>query len=105
MKRGDRYVVHADQRPCVRVFIEVTRVARDGSWADIFCLTVGRSWGKRQLLRDGQLPFGVQRGWTNADVCDATADFVRAMGGGGLAAIDLSSEAVQTGPRTAQELS
>lgn len=33
-----------------RVFIEVTRVARDGSWADLRCCTWAVMWTKRQPL-------------------------------------------------------
>ena len=36
--------------------VEIRRVARDGSWADII-VTHGAQWTKRQPLRDGLLPF------------------------------------------------
>ena len=57
MKRGDRF--YADTSACS---IQVIRVARDGSWADIFVMPDGGfvGWSKRQrLLPSGQFPFSV----------------------------------------------
>lgn len=48
--------------PNERLFVTVTRVARDGSWADIKCQqpSTGASWAKRQRLFMGKLPFDVE---------------------------------------------
>ena len=53
MKRGDLLVAYPDDRPCRRVYINVTRVARNESWADIQCRTWAVMWTKRQPLFDG----------------------------------------------------
>lgn len=48
------------------VYLLVNRVARDGSWADIRCVTWSASWKKRQPL---PLPEGTERYmWTQADL-------------------------------------
>ena len=50
-RRG--YVYKADG-----AFVTITRVARDGSWADIVVEQMaGANWSKRQPLVDGLLPF------------------------------------------------
>jgi hypothetical protein len=51
IKRGDRFVFRMPAVPDQPVRIEVTRVARDGSWADIVCTPpAGAPWRKRQQL-------------------------------------------------------
>lgn len=58
MKRGDRYQYPGKEGP---LKIQVTRVARDGSWADILVVGEYSQWTKRQKLRpDGTFPFDVQ---------------------------------------------
>lgn len=47
------YVYKADGE----TYITITRVARDGSWADIRVAQPNAEWSKRQPLRDGLLPF------------------------------------------------
>lgn len=74
-ERGDRYVwSHAD-RPGEPVFIEITRVARDGSWADLVCYTWAASWRKRQPL---PLPGGTdRRAWDQLDLDAAERAYTR----------------------------
>lgn len=52
-RRG--YVYKADGE----TYVTITRVARDGSWADVLVAqpNTPASWAKRQPLRDGLLPF------------------------------------------------
>lgn len=51
IKRGDRFVFRMPAVPDQPVQIAVTRVARDGAWADIVCTPVeGKPWRKRQQL-------------------------------------------------------
>lgn len=45
VRKGDRFVQQGDAR--WPLFIEVTRVARDGSWCDIRCCTWAVMWTKR----------------------------------------------------------
>jgi hypothetical protein len=74
-ERGDRYVwSHAD-RPAEPVFIQITRVARDGSWADLVCYTWAASWRKRQPL---PLPARTERrAWGQDDLDAAAAAYER----------------------------
>lgn len=53
-KRGEKYVAYDTWRPSCRVFITVTRVAKDGSWADCQMQTWATGWTKRMPLFDGQ---------------------------------------------------
>lgn len=48
--KGDLLIAYPEERLAHRVVIEVTRVARDGSWADIVCSTWAVQWRKRQPL-------------------------------------------------------
>lgn len=58
MKRGDRYHF-ADGGG--KLTIDVMRVARDGSWADIRVSGEYSEWTKRQRLQpDGSFPFAVK---------------------------------------------
>lgn len=66
-ERGDEWIAYPDERPAHRVYIRVTRVAKDGSWADIVCMTWAASWRKRQPLQDGTLPYGRRQ---NFYLCD-----------------------------------
>jgi hypothetical protein len=51
VKRGDRFVFRTPAVPDQPVQITVTRVARNGSWADIVCTPpAGAPWRKRQQL-------------------------------------------------------
>lgn len=50
VKRGDKFVVGREDRLANRLFITVNGVAKDGSWADIFCQTWAVGWTKRQPL-------------------------------------------------------
>jgi hypothetical protein len=73
--KGQRWIAYADRRPAERVFIYVTRVARDGSWADIQCHTWAVMWAKRQPLCGGVLPGGaVQRHWNQSDLAEQERD-------------------------------
>lgn len=53
VKRGDHFIFSNGA-----VQIEVTRVAKDGTWADIVCSTGSARWSKRQPL---PMPEGVER--------------------------------------------
>ncbi len=75
MKRGDRFIAYADRRPAERLFVEVTRVARDGTWADIRVCTWAVMWTKRQpVLLGGWPPESVPREWTMDDLDEQEAD-------------------------------
>jgi hypothetical protein len=77
MERGDKFVWHGGPGQSSNpVYIEVTRVARDGSWADIWCGIGSKSWTKRQRL---PLPPGTEpKEWTRQDLLRTAA---RARGG------------------------
>ncbi len=69
MKRGERYRAFPEERPAHHVFIKVTRVARDGKWADIVGFTWAVMWRKRQPLRRGRFPFPAERfDWDGSDL-------------------------------------
>lgn len=72
MKRGDRFVAYPDAPPRQRLFGEVTRVARDGSWADVRVCTWAVMWTKRQPL---PLPASEMRDWTQDDLDKGMADW------------------------------
>lgn len=55
-KAGDVYITAAESAR-----VQVRRVARDGTWADIRVTTrEGASWTKRQPLNDGRMPYLVR---------------------------------------------
>lgn len=53
MRRGDRYVVYPDLEPWRRLYLEVRRVAHDGSWADVAVCTWAVMWTKRMPTPGG----------------------------------------------------
>lgn len=73
MNRGDRFVVYATERPAKRLFGEVTRVAKDGSWADIRVCTWAVMWTKRQPL-PFRFPY-LRRDWDQADIDENEQDW------------------------------
>lgn len=63
---GDKFIWHRPNGPDTPVYVEVTRVARDGSWADIHCSTWCSFWTKRQRM---PLPAGCRPfRWTSKDL-------------------------------------
>jgi hypothetical protein len=69
IQRGDRFVAFPNERPCRRLYIEVTRVARDRTWADIRVQTWAVMWTKRQKLSArGRPPMSEPYEWTTADL-------------------------------------
>lgn len=77
LRKGDLFVAYADKRPANQVFIEVTRVAKDGTWADIIAQTWAVQWRKRQPLRDGTLPYAEKRYWSYPDIRLQQTDWER----------------------------
>jgi len=74
VRRGDRFV---QRHPGARwpLFVEVRRVARDGSWCDIRCCTWAVMWSKRMPkgiggdMADPTSPMYLQpENWTLDDV-------------------------------------
>lgn len=47
LRSGTQLVAYRDHRPAERLFITVTRAAKDGSWVDIACHTWAVRWTKR----------------------------------------------------------
>jgi hypothetical protein len=79
--RGDRFVwtPSAKHRPRDLLFLEVRRVAKDGTWADIAVCTWAVMWTKRQQL---PLPEGTSRyDWSTADLAAQEADHVSSLAG------------------------
>lgn len=77
--KGERLTWRHDDDPDHPVYIEVTRVARDGTWADIRCHTFADSWSKRQPL---PLPQGVRRRrWSRDDLDRDLQRAIDALGG------------------------
>jgi hypothetical protein len=75
IKRGDRFVAYPDHRPCQRLYVTITRVAFDQSWADIRVQTWAVMWTKRQPLTDDHRPPAtVRQDWTTADLAAQEAD-------------------------------
>lgn len=66
IKRGDQYVLEHDGR--VVYFILVTRVAKDGSWADIRVMNWAVSWGKRLPLPFPMTAGMIKREWDGEDL-------------------------------------
>jgi hypothetical protein len=79
VKRGDRYIAYPfhpdgnDSPARQRLFVEVTRMARDGTWADIRVCNCFVMWTKRQQLTDGELPSCVRQDWDASDIDDQLA--------------------------------
>jgi hypothetical protein len=72
--KGERYVAYPDERPCHRLFIEIKRVARDDSWADVWCMTWAVAWSKRQPLKDGGFPFAIRQDWGHDELAAQEID-------------------------------
>lgn len=71
MKRGDQYVAYGNRPHRQRLYIFITRVAKDGSWADIAVHNCMVMWTKRQPLFDGEFsPTAetVRRYWSAHDL-------------------------------------
>jgi len=66
-KRGDRYI--SDTDPTQPLFIAVTRVSKNRTWADIKVRTWRTSWTKRQPL---PIP-GRRANWTEQDIVRSQA--------------------------------
>jgi hypothetical protein len=64
-KRGDRFIAYGDHKPSARLYLEVTRVAKDRTWADIRVCNCYVMWTKRQKL---PLPESVPYNWTMDDI-------------------------------------
>jgi len=70
-----RTVRATENRPSERVFVEVTRVAKDGSWTDIRCFTWACSWAKR--MRSWPPLWAVEATWSALDLQEQEWDWVR----------------------------
>lgn len=57
LQRGDLFIAYPEERLASRHLVNVTRVAKDGSWADTFVSNWACGWAKRQPLKDGDLPY------------------------------------------------
>lgn len=68
IQKGDRFVAFPGRRPAERLFLQVTRVAKDRTWADITVQTWAVQWRKRQDLQDGIPPMSVPYNWTRYDL-------------------------------------
>lgn len=66
-RRGVRLVAYADRRPSERIYITVSRVARDGTWADVKCHTWAVQWGKR-MSADALLSTCKRQDWNDHDL-------------------------------------
>lgn len=76
LAKGQRFRAYPAYRPADRVFLEVLRVARDRSWADIFACTWAVAWRKRQSLRRGRLPYPAERfDWDRSDLAAQEMDW------------------------------
>ena len=73
-RAGDRFIAYPHMRPASRVFISVTRVAKDKSWADIKCQTWAVGWSKRQKIKDGGLPAAIVKWWDQIDLDEQQVD-------------------------------
>lgn len=78
--KGQRWVCDPSYPLVERHFIEVIRVARDRSWADIFVCNWAVGWRKRYPLKRGRLPFPAERfDWDRSDLAAQEMDWERAV--------------------------
>lgn len=76
LAKGQRWRAYPNDRPARQVYISVTRVARDGTWADLVCCTWAALWHKRQPLRLGHLPFPAEPfDWAMSDLSAQEMDW------------------------------
>lgn len=69
VSRGDRFVAYGDHPPRQRLYVEVTRVAKDRTWADIRVCNCYVMWTKRQHLDTRGLPPAAElRHWDQRDL-------------------------------------
>ena len=69
LHRGARLVAYPDAPARKRLYVEVIRMARDGTWADIRVCNCYVMWTKRQRLDGiGGLPGCEWRSWDQHDI-------------------------------------
>lgn len=72
--KGDRLVAYGASRPRSHLFIEVTRVAKDGKWADMKVCNCFVMWTKRQQLdARGLPPAALLQHWDQRDLNEQCA--------------------------------
>ena len=49
-ERGTQLVAYADRRPAERIYLIVTRKAKNGEWVDVTCHTWATMWTKRMPI-------------------------------------------------------
>jgi hypothetical protein len=74
--KDDKFIAFLNRRPAERLFIEVTRVAKDGTWADLVVCTWGVMWRKRQKLKDGMPPDSTRKWWDGDDLMEQESDWM-----------------------------
>ena len=74
IRRGDLYVAYSGNRPAERLFVSVTRVARDGTWVDLFIRTWAVGWAKRVRYPFPEFPRFVARAWDQRDLDEQETD-------------------------------
>jgi hypothetical protein len=75
MRKGDIFIGHPERPLAERHMIEVRRVAKDGSWADIKVQTWACMWTKRQPLVEGAFAFPSEPwDWSYLFFADQEAD-------------------------------
>lgn len=68
-------VAYLDHRPSERLFITITRLGKDGTWADIKVCTWAVMWTKRQKLDGRGLPPSADfYAWTLVDLLEQEED-------------------------------
>lgn len=78
LAKGQRFCAYSREPLRQRVFIEVRRVARDHSWADLLMCNWAVAWTKRQPLHRGRLAFPVERfDWDRSDLAAQNQDWTR----------------------------
>lgn len=76
--KGARFRAFGNLRPANQLFIEVQRVAKDQSWADVFVCNWATGWRKRQPLVDGALSYAEPYDWAQDDLDAQMADWEKA---------------------------
>lgn len=91
-KKGDLWIANPENRPVERVYVEVTRVAKDGAWVDIRCFTWACSWAKR--MTSWPPLWAIEASWGTIDLTEQEWDYDRKREGVG-PALSLDGDATR----------
>lgn len=72
--KGQLRIVYPDRRPAERLYLTVSRVAKDGTWADLQVRAWAVLWTKRVPVKN-LLEFSVESAWSQNEINEQYKDW------------------------------